>query len=127
DRKIPDLGHSGRRRHRPQHGCHAGRQRGDRQQPDESGRTRRNQIGSSQAGGTPTSGKSAAILRRPIMWARPSLTASTAISLPPRRYSTENFAPAGSPIVLLPSKPSSRPVICSLISYWSDQNHGTGS
>ena len=26
DRKIPDLGHSRRRRHRPQHGCHAGRQ-----------------------------------------------------------------------------------------------------
>src|ERR1044071_5643287 len=55
------------------------------------------------------------------MWARPSLMASTAISLPALRYSTENFPSAGLPMVAQSSKLSSRPVIWSLISFWSDQ------
>ena len=45
DREIPDLGDSGRRRHRAQHGCHPRRQPGDGQQPHQPGRAGRGEVG----------------------------------------------------------------------------------
>src|SRR6185295_5381498 len=67
----------------------------------------------------------AAISLRPTMYSGAALTASTAATMPSRRWKTANFRAAGLPRSTVTSPGWARPAICILRSYWSDQNHGT--